>query len=363
MPFTLLFFSLVAGCGTEGKKQEPEPRGPADAARPKPPDAIVSEDAGPSSEGGAPSVRPFLRKAGWSTQKQPIFGGQLKIAGDPSVVRDPAGLTMAYSCFDPGRKGSEICLARSSNGLTWTNVAPAAGLEGRALEAPAGSWHEAHETPELVATPAGPRIFVVGYKGQDFFTAGGDVSMGRAPVTGMAPYAFAPALPVWTPTPGTADAYGMTSPSIELVGTELRMVYTGWTAAFATTLLAATSTDDGVTWTKHGAPLIDGSALPPFASQGIAEPCLRTGPDGKHYLFIQTINEPHRIGVAVADNWLGPYTFAPEPIVEPEALDDWAAAGLLAPHVLFENGRVRMWFSSIKPKTSALIGYAEASFE
>lgn len=75
------------------------------------------------------------------------------------------------------------------------------------------------------------------------------------------------------------------------------------------------------------------------------------------------INEPHRIGVAVAGDWLGPYTFLPEPIIGPEALDDWAQTGVLAPHVLFDGARVRLWFSAIEPGKGFEIGYAEASFE
>jgi predicted GH43/DUF377 family glycosyl hydrolase len=317
----------------------------------------------PSAEAGAKPPA-FLSATAWTVRKQSIFGGQFATAaGDPSVVRDGSGLTMAYTCYDPVRKGSETCIARSPDGITWTDDPAAAGLDGRALVAAAGSWHEAHETPELVDAPSGRRLFFVGYVSQSFFGAGGNVSMGRAPVSGAAPYALDPTTPVWKPTAGAADAYGMTSPSIEIVGGDLRMVYTGWTSTFATTLLAATSTDDGVTWKNHGTPLVDPTTLPSFAKKGIAETCLRTGPDGKHYLFFESIDEPHRIGVAVANDWLGPYTFAPEPIVMPEQLDDWAKTGLLAPHVLFDGGRVRLWFSALEPGKGFEIGYAEASFD
>jgi predicted GH43/DUF377 family glycosyl hydrolase len=295
----------------------------------------------------------------WTTRRGPIWTGQYGIAGDPSIVRDGASLTMSYTCFDPNRQGTEICIARSADGLTWTNDPPTGTVDGRALVAVAGSWHEAHETSELVDGPTGRHIFFVGYKTQGLFTAGGNVSMGRATVTGSAPFALTPATPVWTPLDGGADGYGMTSPSIEVVGTELRMVYTGWTPSFVTSLLAATSSDDGLTWVRHAGPLVTSAQLPAFASKGVAETCLRTAPDGRHVLFFEAVDDPHRIGVAVANDWLGPYTIAPEPIVGPEDLDAWGATGPLAPYVLFENGRVRMWFHVIESSKIEL-GYAEA---
>jgi hypothetical protein len=320
--------------------------------------------------GGAPAEGGAARDAAtprifehslWTIRRTPIWSGQYGIAGDASILRDGQSLTMAYACFDPTRQGTEICIARSPDGLTWTNGPAVGNVDGRALEAVGGSWHEAHETPELVDGPTGRHLFFVGYRTQGFFTSGGNASMGRATVTGTAPYALTPSTPVWSPTPGGPDAYGMTSPSIEVAGSELRMVYTGWTPAFVTSLLAATSEDDGETWADHPGGLVPAADYPSFASKGIAETCLRTGPDGRHYLFFQAVDDPHRIGVAVADDWLGPYTIASAPIVGPEDLDAWGSTGPLAPYVLFEDGRVRMWFHVIETSKIEL-GYAEAPF-
>ena len=67
-------------------------------------DTDASRDAGPP---------PYLSHKAWTVRRAPIWGGQYGIAGDPSIRRDGKGLTMAYTCFDPNRQGTEICIARS----------------------------------------------------------------------------------------------------------------------------------------------------------------------------------------------------------------------------------------------------------
>jgi hypothetical protein len=270
---------------------------------------------------------------------------------------------MAYSCFNKDR--IEVCMARSDDGLVWTNVASAdKNIEGRALVEQPGTWHESHETPELLPDDHGGSIYFIGYPGSGFFDAPakGKVAIGRAPLNSAhsLPVDLSPMSPVVTPSDAGVDDYGFTSPSIERVGSELRMVFTGWSNTFGVTPMAATSIDDGVTWTKLAAPLATAKELPAFAKGGIAEMCLRTGPDGVHYLFFSTTSDPHRIGVARASDWRGPYTFQPTPLVGAEDLSAWGATGPVAPHVLFDGGKARLWFHVIE-KTQIELGYAEAT--
>lgn len=67
----------------------------------------------------------------------------------------------------------------------------------------------------------------------------------------------------------------------------------------------------------------------------------------------------------MAETALGPYSFAPDPILSPgDVAGTWASGGVLAPSVLIENGRVRLWFTGFELDAageigSARIGYAE----
>lgn len=307
-----------------------------------PPPAVDTVDAGPPI---------WTNHAAWTIQPAPIW---TQYAGDFSVLRDGSSLLAVYTCYDPGHGGGEICMARSADGLTWVNESPHAPLDGRALTVVAGSWHESHETPELVDGASGRLLFFAGYVGTNIFTASSS-AFGRAIVTGMAPYPLAPA----TPVAGAPSGFGLIdSPSIERAGNELRMVYTGFSPDFShIALLGATSADDGLTWTPLASEVIPTAQLPAYTAKGIAETCLRTGPDGRHYLFFQTIDEPNAIGVAVADEWQGPYTFAPTPLMTSAVDAPWTETrGMLAPHVVFDGDRVRMWFHDTRH-----IGYAEAA--
>jgi hypothetical protein len=272
---------------------------------------------------------------------------------------------MAYTCYDPTRQGAETCLATSPDGLAWANASTGdATVEGRILHATVGQWDEAHETPELVANGAGYLLFYVGYKTQGLFTSNGTAQFGRATST---------KLPTFTPDPGPVfalgassapDGWAMDSPSVllgVLDGGAAAMLYTGYSTTYHTTLLLAQSADRGASWSRVGAALPDAD-LPSWCQGGAAEAAVRAGPDGRYYLFFQSAQEPHAIGVAVGPSTTGPWAVNPSPILTASAFGAWAATGPLAPHPLFENGRVRLWFHAIQPNVGSQIGYAEAAW-
>jgi hypothetical protein len=129
-------------------------------------------------------------------------------------------------------------------------------------------------------------------------------------------------------------------------------------------LLGATSTD-GRRWTKRPGHLLEGAAMPAFFKDHAAEPELVKGPDGAFYLFYTALQgeRPHMIGVARGDSPFGPWTFMPEPAVT-TAGTGANDAEVVAPSVVIDGDKVRMWFSGFRKAGGPAIGifYAEAAW-
>jgi beta-xylosidase len=148
-------------------------------------------------------------------------------------------------------------------------------------------------------------------------------------------------------------------------GGQLVMIYTGhcWTRCqngYGVFLLAATSSD-GRNWTKRPDPVMSKSDLP-FTKDGAAEADIVKGPDNFYYLFMTLLqgDAPHEIGVARSTTPYGPWEINPSPILRGTA-NEFDAKGVVAPSVLIEGNKVRMWFHGFGAENTTIrIGYAEA---
>jgi hypothetical protein len=142
------------------------------------------------------------------------------------------------------------------------------------------------------------------------------------------------------------------------------MVYAGHAydvgAKTGNRLLAATS-PDGLTWTKEATPILEASPAQAWRSDGVAEPDLVPGPDGRWYLFFTGLQGERRvIGVASGPTPRGPWEVDPDPIVVPRAT--FEDKGVLAPSILIEGDRVRMWYLAHGSPDYFVVGYAEAAW-
>jgi beta-xylosidase len=159
------------------------------------------------------------------------------------------------------------------------------------------------------------------------------------------------------------DANALFSPTILKDGSTYYMLYVGYciencSPAFIG-ILGATSTD-GVHWTKLRDPVLAGTDLNLPWAEVIKEPDVVKGPDGLYYLFI---SGDHSIGVARSENILGPYDVYPEPIIQPTL--DWEGTDVIAPSVIIENNKVRIWYTGVTVAGQGAdfaIGYAETAF-
>lgn len=135
-------------------------------------------------------------------------------------------------------------------------------------------------------------------------------------------------------------------------------------------VLGAVSSD-GITWTKQSEPLLepgmhlareDPASSHGWMRSGAAEPDVLLGPDGKWYLFFTGLDDSagtRSIGLARSDEPEGPYRIDPEPILSPSSAD-FDAGAVLAPDVLLDGSRLRLWYNAMGVgESSWLIGYAE----
>ena len=317
----------------------------------------------------------------WTITPDPVYSGQYSAVGDPSVIRLADGsYLMFHHCIDVLRdpQGGEICLARSADGVQWRYARTensAWFVRSRLLLATIGGWNEAHETPFAVQVGDMIRLYVLGYKGAGVFSD--PLSAGIGLVQSRDPLAF-PAMgpPILTPfVPG--DAGGITSPSVVQTPGGAVLYYTGWSCSMADPACPPVEKLTLMAVRLNGAGLPDGVPQPvladpgvPWAHGGVSEAVVVLGPDGRYYLFLSTLPGPgvdaaQSIGLGVSADPFGPFSIAPDPIIRPQDVaGDWAAGGVLAPDVLIEGTRVRMWFHGFELDAQgqiakARIGYAE----
>lgn len=327
---------------------------------------------------GAAALVIGLGAGGWDVRPVPVWEGPLSVVGDPSVLRQDGGYAMYHHCLDVLRdpQGGEVCLAASPDGVTWTAVETPLGsayVPGRVLSAGSDGWNAAHETPFAVRPEgtAGAPVWVVvlGYRGAGFRDDPRSAGLGIARGDGRHFGPLGP--PVLTPGPGP-DAAGFTSPSLVATPQGWLLYYTGWACAAAMadcqagrrrwdlTLMAVPLDSDG---------RVAGPRVPILGDPGLADPALSwtqggisetevaRGPDGRYYLFFSTLPGAltQRIGMGVAEAPLGPFRLHPVPIVVPEPLGPWANGGVMAPSVVFEADRVRLWFHGFEVDATGAI--------
>jgi hypothetical protein len=82
--------------------------------------------------------------------------------------------------------------------------------------------------------------------------------------------------------------------------------------------------------------------------------------DGSWLLFFTGVREELRqIGIARGDSPFGPWEAESEPVVAPGPAGAFDAAGALAPFVVIEGDRMRMWYLGVGDPEDFAIGYAE----
>lgn len=303
----------------------------------------------------------------WQQRSTSVYSGPYALVGDPSVLRDGTLLRMFHTCYDVVSQGPAICQVTSTDGLSWTPVPVQDPLAGRMLRARPGSWEDTHETPLIVKFKNEYLLYFAGYRNQGGHLKSFPIQIGLATSTDGQTFTRVQDQPVLPVTPGGLDSDAVFSPTIIEHDGGLLMLYTAYCLDTCTLdkgayLMAATS-PDGRQWTKTGRPVISPAKLPPGV-RGVAEAHLTKGADQMFYLFVSYIYDTglgQEIGIGRAASPYGPWELSSAPIVR-KTSTGFANVGPIAPSVLVEDGRVRMWFHGVSSVPQAQIGYAEAKW-
>lgn len=310
----------------------------------------------------------------WTKHPEPLYSGQFYVASDVSLLDEGDYYRMAYTCMDFLRETprAALCQATSSDGLDWQSVDTGGKLDGLILYGRDGNWDEDLEGSYLVKTENEYRLYYSGYKDEGGYPAKGyPAALALAISTDGLNFERYQTQAILEPTPGWYDNDAVYSPVVFEYGGEWVMIYAGHCYTncdenFGVTLLAATSAD-GVHWTKRSEPVL--TAMPEqveWTRDGVAEPAVMVEADGQVTLFFTGLRDADRwLGMARSASPFGPYDMSPEPILKPTP-GTFDAGGVLAPHVLIEDGVARMWYLGVEPVEGGEyyhVGYAEAEWD
>lgn len=314
---------------------------------------------GGSSSPPAPQPGPAV----FTKRPQPVWSGTY-VAGDPCVIHDGSLYRMYYTSVDFIASVEHIMIATaiSSDGINWTKVNPTG--ESISLDV-SNSWDKFLETSEVIKVGSQVWMWYSGYPAEASVigktVANGEIGMAKSN-DGIS-FTRIGAGPVLTRGGSTSRDYNaLYSPSVVFEGGLYYMLYTGWAiddspATPFIGILGATS-PDGVTWTKRAQPVLNGPDVGLSWAPTITEVDLTKGPDGLFYIFFSTDNG---LGMAKGPTPFGPWDIRPTPILTKEL--SWESEKIIAPSVIIENGKIRLWYMGVVGAFSDFsIGYAEAPF-
>lgn len=308
----------------------------------------------------APPPAPWFAK-----RPDPVWEGTL-VAGDPCVVRFRGQLRMYCTSVvhAGGRERIVIAAAVSADGVRWSRAPADGGGEAVALDAGAG-WDRHLETCAVAVDGDRLLLWYAGYA-QETEGTGRTIATGEL---GVAQSTDGIRFTRLRDRPVLArggrqdpDYNALYSPAVVRHQGRWHMLYTGWAIDDAPAtpfigILAATSRD-GLAWSKRREPVLDGpgSRLPWVGA--LKEVDLVRGPDGVFYLFFST---EAGIGLGRGASPVGPFELLDRPLLVADR--PWEAGGVIAPSVLIEDGRVRLWYMGFLPAfRDFAVGYAEARF-
>jgi len=302
---------------------------------------------------------------------EPVWEGKW-LAGDPSIIKIDDKLLMYYTALvisgdgdgdNPDNLQVLIGVAESFDGINWDFSNPLTYGESIALDNNITSWDKILETAFAIQKEEKVFLYYTGYReeadGVNTIVSEGKIGLATSD-DGLSFERNSDA-PLLLPD-RDFDIDGLFSPTIVEHGGIFYMIYTGWSLnLYGFGLFGATS-EDGINWTKQGDLLIKDSEVS-WALDNPRESELVAGSDGKFYLFFTNdiAQNESAIGIARSEHPFGPWDVYQEPLIF--KTKDWEESGLIAPSVLIEDDKIRMWYMvETGGFSNFFIGYSEIEF-
>jgi predicted GH43/DUF377 family glycosyl hydrolase len=262
----------------------------------------------------------------------------------PAVLREGGAFKMWYTGVNGRTYG--IGHASSADGETWAKHAQNPLLR----PGEPGDWDSAAVGYPAVLTSGS--IYAMWYSGYD----GRRWQIGFAISNDGVSWTKYPGNPVLEV--GTGDAWdrnGVAGCSVLLAGGQYTLWYSGrdgntWRVGRATSF-------DGLTWTKHPAPVIDVGPEGEWDGRHVLAGCVLQGASGVfQQWYVGHDGSNKRIGFATSADGIE-WSKHPAPIVDIGPPGAWDSIAVDNPAVVFDGSRYRMWFSGQGPEWSS-VGYA-----
>ena len=303
-------------------------------------------------------------------QKQNIFYSGTVIASDPSILKMPTGYVMFYTDLDTRKNRTVIAKAVSPDGVNWQTQGSKIGIGGLVISGQDGAWDENVESAAVVRANGQWSLFFSGYRDAGTPFKGFPAALWLARSDDGNTFTRVSAEPILQPTKGWYDNDAVYSPTIMYENGTYYMIYVGHAytdtskiAGGGVFLLSATSVD-GVNWKKNDRPVARPGQFADWRREGLAEPYLVKKSANEYLLFYTGLQgEKRSIGVATAPSIQGPWSFGKTPILKAGERGAPDEHQVLAPAVLIEGGKVRLWFLGADSKEMLRIGYAEGTVD
>ncbi len=304
-------------------------------------------------------------KIRFEKNSDPVWNGNL-VAGDPSIIKDGAIYKIYYTSLVVEDTSEKIVIAgaQSYNGINWTPMGGSFAPETIVLENRSDKWDKHLEAIDVIKDGSGFKMYYCGYpfENTEINTTVANGEIGLAISADGQSFTRARDFPVLKRGGNNAmDKNALFSPTVIKDSGTYYMLYTGWCIDSCSSpfigILGATSTD-GINWVKEARYIIAGIDSDLDWIKLLIEADIVKGPDNVFYLFF---TGEKGIGVARSNHPFGPYEIYPHPILT--KTQSWESYKVIAPTVIIENNKVRLWYMGAKPDFSDFaIGYAESIF-
>jgi len=297
--------------------------------------------------------------------EEPVWNGYL-VAGDPSIIKDGDIYKIYYTSLVVTDTSERIVIsgAKSFNGINWMPMSGAFGSETIALDTRVDNWDKHLEANDVIKDGSEIKMFYCGYPKENTeintTVAHGEIGLATS-IDGKTFSRVQSNLILTRGSQNAMDNNALFSPTVMKEGNTYYMLYTGWCIDSCSTpfigILGATSAD-GLNWTKNSDKIIAGTDSDLSWIQLLIEVDLVKGPDNIFYLFF---TGEGGIGIARSNHPFGPWEIYPRPILT--KTQAWESYKVIAPTVIIENNKARMWYMGARQGFSDFaIGYAESPF-